>query len=71
MEYHALEKKLDALSSEDKKVINFIVYRPTQSGLWQSNLRMELIGLSAKERLLIDRAKEIILKADSSSETNG
>jgi hypothetical protein len=33
-EYQVLEQKLDALS-EDKKVIN-LLYRPTQSRLWQS-----------------------------------
>jgi SSS family solute:Na+ symporter len=68
-EYHALEKKLDALS-EDKKVINLLYIDQLNQDYDNPILRKELIGLSAKEKDLRDRAKEIILKADSSSETN-
>lgn len=68
-EYHALEKKLDALS-EDKKVINLLYIDQLNQDYDNPILRKELIGLSAKEKDLRDRAKEIILKADSGSETN-
>ncbi|MEZ7499424.1 sodium:solute symporter [Flavobacterium sp. Arc3] len=68
-EYHALEKKLDALS-EDKKVINLLYIDQLNQDYDNPILRKELVGLSAKEKELRDRAKEIILKADSSSETN-
>jgi SSS family solute:Na+ symporter len=68
-EYHALEKKLDALS-EDKKVINLLYIDQLNQDYDNPILRKELVGLSAKEKDLRDRAKEIILKADSSSETN-
>ena len=56
-EYNALEKKLDDLSEDNQDYDN-----PT--------LRKELVTLSNKEKDLRDRAKEIILKADSNSETN-
>ncbi len=69
VEYHALEKKLDALS-EDKKVINLLYIDQLNQDYDNPILRKELIGLSAKEKDLRDRAKEIILKADSGSETN-
>jgi SSS family solute:Na+ symporter len=68
-EYHALEKKLDALS-EDKKVINLLYIDQLNQDYDNPILRKELIGLSAKEMELRDGAKEIILKADSGSETN-
>jgi SSS family solute:Na+ symporter len=68
-EYHALEKKLDALS-EDKKVINLLYIDQLNQDYDNPILRKELIGLSTKEKDLRDRAKEIILKADSGSETN-
>jgi SSS family solute:Na+ symporter len=68
-EYHALEKKLDALS-EDKKVINLLYIDQLNQDYDNPILRKELVGLSAKEKDLRDRAKEIILKADSNSETN-
>ncbi|HEY4619088.1 MAG TPA: sodium:solute symporter [Flavobacterium sp.] len=68
-EYHSLEKKLNALS-EDKKVINLLYIDQLNQDYDNPILRKELIGLSAKEKDLRDRAKEIILKADSGSETN-
>jgi Na+/proline symporter len=68
-EYHVLEKKLDALS-EDKKVINLLYIDQLNQDYDNPILRKELIGLSSKEKDLRDRAKEIILKADSNSETN-
>lgn len=68
-EYNALEKKLVALS-EDKKVINLLYIDQLNQDYDNPILRKELIGLSAKEKDLRDRAKEIILKADSGSETN-
>jgi SSS family solute:Na+ symporter len=68
-EYHALEKKLDALS-EDKKVINLLYIDQLNQDYDNPILRKELVALSTKEKELRDRAKEIILKADSSSETN-
>ena len=68
-EYHVLEKKLDALS-EDKKVINLLYIDQLNQDYDNPILRKELIGLSNKEKDLRDRAKEIILKADSNSETN-
>ncbi len=68
-EYHALEKKLDALS-EDKKVINLLYIDQLNQDYDNQILRKELIGLSSKEKDLRARAKEIILKADSNSETN-
>ena len=68
-EYHVLEKKLDALS-EDKKVINLLYIDQLNQDFDNPILRKELIGLSSKEKDLRDRAKEIILKADSNSETN-
>ena len=68
-EYHVLEKKLEALS-EDKKVINLLYIDQLNQDYDNPILRKELIGLSSKEKDLRDRAKEIILKADSNSETN-
>jgi len=68
-EYHILEKKLEALS-EDKKVINLLYIDQLNQDYDNPILRKELIGLSSKEKDLRDRAKEIILKADSNSETN-
>lgn len=68
-EYHVLEKKLDALS-EDKKVINLLYIDQLNQDYDNPILRTELVALSTKEKDLRDRAKEIILKADSSSETN-
>lgn len=68
-EYHALEKKLNALS-EDKKVINLLYIDQLNQDYDNPILRKELIGLSGKEKDLRDRAKEIIHKADSSSDTN-
>jgi SSS family solute:Na+ symporter len=68
-EYQVLEKKLDALS-EDKKVINLLYIDQLNQDYDNPILRKELVALSTKEKELRDRAKEIILKADSSSETN-
>lgn len=68
-EYHVLEKKLGALS-EDKKVINLLYIDQLNQDYDNPILRKELITLSNKEKDLRDRAKEIILKADSNSETN-
>jgi solute:Na+ symporter, SSS family len=68
-EYHLLEKKLDALS-EDKKVINLLYIDQLNQDYDNPILRKELVALSNKEKDLRDRAKEIILKADSNSETN-
>lgn len=68
-EYHVLEKKLEALS-EDKKVINLLYIDQLNQDYDNPILRKELVGLSGKEKDLRDRAKEIILKADSNSETN-
>ena len=68
-EYNALEKQLDILS-EDKKVINLLYIDQLNQDYDNPILRKELIALSTKEKDLRDRAKEIILKADSNSETN-
>ncbi len=68
-EYHVLEKKLEELS-EDKKVINLLYIDQLNQDYDNPILRKELVALSAKEKDLRDRAKEIILKADADSETN-
>jgi len=68
-EYHTLEKKLDKLS-EDKKVINLLYIDQLNQDYDNPILRKELVNLSNKEKDLRDRAKEIISKADSNSETN-
>ncbi|OCB76138.1 sodium:solute symporter [Flavobacterium crassostreae] len=68
-EYHKLEEKLNLLS-EDKKVINLLYIDQLNQDYDNPILRKELIALSAKEKDLRDHAKEIILKADSNSETN-
>ncbi len=68
-EYHVLEKKLSNLS-EDKKVINLLYIDQLNQDYDNPILRKELVALSNKEKDLRDRAKEIILKADSNSETN-
>lgn len=68
-EYLALEKKLNALS-EDKKVINLLYIDQLNQDYDNPILRKELVALSNKEKDLRDSAKEIILKADSNSETN-
>ncbi|HSN47315.1 MAG TPA: sodium:solute symporter [Flavobacterium sp.] len=68
-EYNSLEKQLEALS-EDKKVINLLYIDQLNQDYDNPILRKELVGLSSKEKDLRDRAKEIILKADSNSETN-
>ncbi|CAA9203437.1 sodium:solute symporter [Flavobacterium bizetiae] len=68
-EYHALEKKLSTLS-EDKKVINLLYIDQLNQDFDNPILRKELVTLSNKEKDLRDRAKEIILRADSNSETN-
>jgi len=68
-EYHALEKKLITLS-EDKKVINLLYIDQLNQDYDNPILRKELVALSNKEKDLRDRAKEIISRADSNSETN-
>ncbi|WP_269236353.1 sodium:solute symporter [Flavobacterium flavigenum] len=68
-EYHALEVKLSKLS-EDKKVINLLYIEQLNQDYDNPILRKELVTLSNKEKDLRDRAKEIISKADSNSETN-
>ncbi|MBP6760031.1 MAG: sodium:solute symporter [Flavobacterium sp.] len=68
-EYHSLEKQLEALS-EDKKVINLLYIDQLNQDYDNPILRKELVGLSSREKDLRDHAKEIILKADSNSETN-
>ncbi len=68
-EYHVLEKKLDKLS-EDKKVINLLYIDQLNQDYDNPILRKELVNLSNKEKDLRDRAKEIISRADSNSETN-
>ena len=68
-EYNTLEKKLE-LISEDKKVINLLYIDQLNQDYDNPILRKEMIALSNKEKDLRDRAKEIILKADSRSETN-
>jgi SSS family solute:Na+ symporter len=68
-QYHGLEKQLEALS-EDKKVINLLYIDQLNQDYDNPILRKELIALSSKEKDLRERAKEIILKADSNAETN-
>jgi SSS family solute:Na+ symporter len=68
-EYHALEKKLEALS-EDKKVINLLYIDQLNQDYDNPILRKELVTLSSKEKDLRDHAKELIQKADDRSETN-
>ncbi|MBP6587541.1 MAG: sodium:solute symporter [Flavobacterium sp.] len=68
-EYYALEKQLESLS-EDKKVINLLYIDQLNQDYDNPILRKELVALSSKEKDLRDRAKEIITKADSNSETN-
>jgi Na+(H+)/acetate symporter ActP len=68
-EYHTLEKKLSTLS-EDKKVINLLYIDQLNQDYDNPILRKELVALSNKEKDLRDRAKEIISRADSNSETN-
>lgn len=68
-EYHALELKLDKLS-EDKKVINLLYIEQLNQDYDNPILRKELVALSNKEKDLRDKAKEIISRADSNSETN-
>ncbi|MCW2121042.1 sodium:solute symporter [Flavobacterium sp. 7A] len=68
-EYHVLEKDLVALS-EDKKVVNLLYIDQLNQDFDNPILRKELVALSLKEKDLRDRAKEIITKADSNSETN-
>jgi solute:Na+ symporter, SSS family len=68
-EYHVLENKL-ALVSEDKKVINLLYIDQLNQDYDNPILRKEMIALSEKEKDLRDRAKVIISKADSHSETN-
>ena len=68
-EYHVLENKLEKLS-EDKKVINLLYIEQLNQDYDNPILRKELVTLSNKEKDLRDRAKEIIYKADSNSETN-
>ena len=68
-EYHSLEQKLETLS-EDKKVINLLYIDQLNQDYDNPILRKELVAISTKEKDLRDHAKEIILKADSGSETN-
>lgn len=68
-EYHILEKKLEKLS-EDKKVINLLYIDQLNQDYDNPILRKELVTLSNKEKDLRDKAKEIISKADSNTETN-
>ncbi|CAD0006316.1 MULTISPECIES: sodium:solute symporter [Flavobacterium] len=68
-QYHALEIKLNKLS-EDKKVINLLYIEQLNQDYDNPILRKELVTLSNKEKDLRDRAKELISKADSNSETN-
>ncbi|AWG22227.1 sodium:solute symporter [Flavobacterium faecale] len=68
-EYHKLEQDL-AVLSEDKKVVNILYIDQLNQDYDNPILRKELVALSQKEKDLRDKAKDIILKADSNSETN-
>lgn len=68
-EYDVLEQKLSKLS-EDKKEINLLYIDHLNQNYDNPILRKELVALSSKENDLRDEAREVILKADSKSETN-
>jgi Na+/proline symporter len=68
-EYDILEQKLSKLS-EDKKEINLLYIDHLNQNYDNPILRKELVALSSKENDLRDEAREVILKADSKSETN-
>ena len=68
-EYDVLEQKLSKLA-EDKKEINLLYIDHLNQNYDNPILRKELVALSSKENDLRDEAREIILKADSKSETN-
>ena len=68
-EYDLLEQKLSKLA-EDKKEINLLYIDHLNQNYDNPILRKELVALSSKENDLRDEAREVILKADSKSETN-
>lgn len=68
-EYNSLEKQLTQLS-EEKKEFNLLYIDHLNQNYDNPILRNKLISLSAKEKDLHDKAKEIITKVDSEAETN-
>lgn len=68
-EYNSLEKQLAQLS-EEKKEFNLLYIDHLNQNYDNPILRNKLISLSAKEKDLHDKAKEIIAKVDSKAETN-
>jgi SSS family solute:Na+ symporter len=68
-EYQNLQKDLNRLS-EDEKVINLLYIDQLNQDYDNPTLRKELVDLALKEKELRAHAREIISKADSTSETN-
>lgn len=68
-EYNDLEQKLSKLS-EDKKEINLLYIDHLNQNYDNPILRQELVALSSKENDLRDEARDLIVKADTKSETN-
>lgn len=68
-EYQQLQKELDALS-EEEKVVNLLYIDQLNQEYDNPTLKKELFKLSLKEKEIRAKAREIISKADSTSETN-
>jgi solute:Na+ symporter, SSS family len=68
-EYHQLEYQLNTLSDE-KKQINSDYADHLNKHISNIGLKEKLVAISAKEKTLRERAKEIIKKVDKKAETN-
>jgi solute:Na+ symporter, SSS family len=68
-EYHQLEYQLNTLSDE-KKQINSDYADHLNKHISNIGLKEKLVAISAKEKTLREKAKEIIKKVDKKAETN-
>ena len=68
-EYHELEYELNKLT-RDKEAINLLYVDHLNKNINNENLKAKLLTISGKEKVLREKAKEIIKKVDPQSETN-
>jgi solute:Na+ symporter, SSS family len=67
--YHELEYELNKLT-RDKEAINLLYLDHLNKNINNENLKAKLLTISGKEKVLREKAKEIIKKVDPQSETN-
>jgi solute:Na+ symporter, SSS family len=67
--YHELEYELNKLT-HDKEAINLLYVDHLNKNINNENLKAKLVTISAKEKVLREKAKDIIKNVDPQSETN-